>query len=713
MHDSGAVVSTNSAHLGQVLTEARERHRKGELAAAEPLYRSFLEGFPGNVEVLTLLGTLNAQKGNFEEAISLLEQSLGIESRQPFALNSLGNVFNSLGQYESALEAFDKVLALKVNHAAALNNRGTSLRGLRRPQAALVSIDKAIMANPEYPEAFHNRGLALHDLGRRQDALMSYDRALLLRPEFPDALKDRGNVLRGLKRFEDAVKSYDKAIALLPDAGAYHGRSFAFMELKRFDEALADIEKALELDPRLPYALGQLWQVKTQLCHWAGLEETRQRIVSAVEAGMPACAPFSILNVDCAPGVRRRCAELYVADKYPSRSLAPLPVGRAAETARDRIRVAYLSADLHSHAVAALAASLFEQHDRDRFEVHAISFGPNDRSPTRRRLEKAFEHFTDVSGKSDLEVAELMRDSRIDIAVDLMGFTAGCRTGILSYRPAPIQVSYLGFPGTMGARYIDYIVADAVVIRDEDRAFFSERVVCLPDTYQCNGSDRPITAPALKRSDAGLPDVGFVFCCFNACNKIMPQTFDVWIRILQQTEGSVLWLLESNAVAKSNLYKEAEKRGVSRDRLVFAPVADHAEHLARHFLADLFLDTLPYGAHTTASDALWTGLPVLTCLGDSFAGRVAASVLTSIGLPDLVTHSLAEYEQKALALAKDIAKVRELKARLSLNRKTHPLFDAARFTRNLEAAYARMVKSHRRGEPPSAFSVESVEARRA
>jgi predicted O-linked N-acetylglucosamine transferase (SPINDLY family) len=698
-------VSTSNTDLGPLLTAARDSHRKGDLAEAEKLYCSYIERSSDNVEVLTLLGTLYAQRGNFEDAIRRLEQSLSIEHRQPFALNSLGNVLNSLGRYEDALQAFNRALALKQNHSTALNNRGTSLRALRRSQEALASIDKAIVANPEYPEAFNNRGLALHDLGRRLDALRSYDRAIMLRPEFPDALKNRGNVLRGLKRFDEALKSYNQAIALVPDAGAYHGRSFALMELKRFDEALADIRKAVELDPHLPFALGQLLLIKTQLCDWEGMEETRQRVVSAIRSGARACAPFSILSVDCTPDIRRRCAEIYVADRYPRRSLPDLKAKPRGETS-GRIRVAYLSADLHSHAVATLASGLFEQHDRTRFEVHAISFGQPDESPMRRRLEKAFEHFTDVSARSDLEVAELLRQRNIDIAVDLMGFTAGCRTGILSYRPAPVQVSYLGFPGTMGTNYIDYIIADSVVIPDEDRPFYSECVVHLPDSYQCNAPQRPsLGTPG--RTDAGLPSAGFVFCCFNACNKITPAIFDVWMRILQQTDGSVLWLIESNIAAKANLRREAEKRGIGPDRLVFAPVVGHADHLARHALADLFLDTLPYGAHTTASDALWTGLPVLTCLGDGFAGRVAASLLGAVGLSEIVTHSLAEYEQRATALAKDPAKVEQLKAKLISNRATHALFNTARFTRNLEAAYTRMMETHRRGQPPAAFAVSA------
>lgn len=701
-------MSTNNTSLGELMTEARELHGKGDLAEAEKRYRRIIESSPGNPQVLALLGTLNAQRGNFQEAIRLLEQSLAIEPRQPFALNSLGNALNSVGRYEEALAAFDKLVAFRLNNPTPFNNRATSLRALRRPHEALASIDKAIMANPEYAEAFNNRGLALHDLGRREDALRSYDRAIALKPEFPDALKNRGNVLRALKRFEDASKSYDKAIGLMADAGAYHGRSVSNMALNRFDDAVRDIEKAVELDPRLPYALGQLMAIKTQLCHWEGLEQTRKALVSAIENGALACAPFASLSLPCAPSVRRRCAELHVADRYPSRVLPPSKVKRRVEASpRDRIRLAYLSGNFESHALVLLIAGVFEHHDKERFDVHGVSFGPTDQGAIRSRLEGAFDHFVDVGGKSDLEVAELLRDRQIDIAVDLMGFAAGCRTGILSFRPAPVQVNYLGFPGTMGADYIDYVIADRVVIPVEDHAHYSERVVYLPDTYQCNDSKRPMASAPPRRAEVGLPDDGFVFCSFNGDYKITPEMFDVWMRILKRCEGSVLWLLESNAAARRNLQKEAEKRGISGDRLVFAPVVAYPAHLARHRLADLFLDTLPIGAHTTASDALWAGLPVLTCLGDSFAGRVGASLLDAVGLPELVTRSPAEYEEMAVALAGQSSKLAQIKAQLDRNRTTHALFDTARFTRNLEDAYSHMVERHRSGQPPTAFAVGS------
>jgi predicted O-linked N-acetylglucosamine transferase (SPINDLY family) len=379
---------------------------------------------------------------------------------------------------------------------------------------------------------------------------------------------------------------------------------------------------------------------------------------------------------------------------------------------KERIRVAYLSADFHAHATAYLMAGVLEQHDRSRFEVYAVSFRKSDGSEMRARVENACEHFIDVCDMSDREVAVLLRAHRIDIAIDLKGFTRDARTGILAFRPAPIQVNYLGYPCTMGAGYIDYLIADEIVVPKDEHPNYSEKIVYLPDTYQCNDSKRTIAGVVPSRSDAGLPETGFVFCSFNNNYKIAPQIFDIWMRLLKETEGSVLWLLESNPAAARNLRREAEARGVARERLIFAPwCANQADHLARISLGDLFLDTLPCCAHTTASDALWAGVPVLTCTGNTFAGRVAASLLNAVGLPEMVTHSLAEYEARALRLARDPAAMTELKAKLARNRTTYPLFDTVRFTRHMEAAYTRMWERYASGHPPAGFAVEAMTPR--
>jgi predicted O-linked N-acetylglucosamine transferase (SPINDLY family) len=406
------------------------------------------------------------------------------------------------------------------------------------------------------------------------------------------------------------------------------------------------------------------------------------------------------------PADQLGAATLYIAKRHPP---ARDPLWRGEKYSHDRIRLAYLSADFHDHATAFLMAGLFELHDRSRFEITAFSFGPAIESEMRSRLQRSFERFVDVQAQRENEIAAFIHRQQIDIAVDLKGFTRSARTHIFALRPAPIQVSYMGFPGTMGADYIDYIIADRFVIPEDHRQWFSEKIVYLPDSYQANDSKRRIADAAPTRAEAHLPQAGFVFCSFNGVYKITPELFSIWMRLLREIDGSVLWLIEESVTAVNNLQREATQRGISPERLLFAPKIDNAAHLARYRLADLFLDTLPCNAHTTASDALWAGLPVLTCLGSTFAGRVAASLLNAVGLPELITTSLDEYEALALRLAREPELLSSLKSRLATNRLTYPLFDTERHARHVEAAFTKMCEIHARGEAPRSFSVDAIQ----
>ena len=388
---------------------------------------------------------------------------------------------------------------------------------------------------------------------------------------------------------------------------------------------------------------------------------------------------------------------------------AQIQFGGEKRTAIPGFCVAYVSGELREQATSYLAAGLFECHDRNKFEILALSTGINDGSPMRRRLEAAFDSIVDVQLESDRTVAELIRRREVDILVNLNGFFGVERTGIFALRPCPIQVNYLGYPGTMGADYIDYVIADKFVIPMDKHEHYAEKVVYLPETYQVNDRKRRVSDRPVTRAEFGLPELGFVFCCFNNSHKLTPSMFAIWMRLLSQIDGSVLWLLEANDAVNTALKRAAEERGVSGTRIMFAPFADLAEHLARQRLADLFLDTLPHNAHTTASDALWVGLPVLICMGSTFAGRVAGSLLHSAGVPDLITHSLEEYEAVALRLAREPALLRTLKARLARNRDTCPLFDTARFTRHIEAAYMDMWQRQQSGKPPVSFVVDPAE----
>jgi predicted O-linked N-acetylglucosamine transferase (SPINDLY family) len=486
-------------------------------------------------------------------------------------------------------------------------------------------------------------------------------------------------------------------------AEALNNCGIALFSLGQRQEAANAFEQALSVNPDLPFLRGMLLYSKMHCCDWRSHEDHSNQLIADVRDGKPSTRPMPFLTVSSSAKDQLCCAQTFIDAQCPP---SPTPLWRGEQYRHDRIRLAYLSADLQDHAVSHLMAGLFERHDRTRFSTTAISFSADAPSEMRSRLKGAFEYFIDVREQSDAEVANRLREMEIDIAVDLNGFTSDARTGIFALRPAPVQVNYLGYPGTMGAPYIDYILADAVVIPNEHRTFYAEQVVYLPDTFQPNDCTRHISASIQSRSDAGLPAHGFVFCSFNNSYKITPAVFDIWMRLLRQVKRSVLWLQEGNAAAPDNLRREAADRGIDPDRLVFAAKMPKIEdHLARYRLADLFLDTLPYNAHATASDALWAGVPLLTCLGATFAGRVAASALSAIGLPELIAHSLAEYESIALKLATDLELLAKIRQKLSRYRDSYPLFDTDLFRHHIEAAYVTMWQRSQRGELPASFEV--------
>jgi predicted O-linked N-acetylglucosamine transferase (SPINDLY family) len=487
-------------------------------------------------------------------------------------------------------------------------------------------------------------------------------------------------------------------------AEAWLGRGNVFFyDLKRYDEAFAAYDRAVSLKPRLRSAEAARLHTKMHLCRWEKLEEEITHLTTSVRSGI--CDPFTLLSLSDSFDDHLCCAQAWVASRYPkaSKSIWPGTIYK-----HSKIRVGYVSADFNRHPIAHLTAELFELHDKTRFELSAYSIGPDDKSDIRQRLINSFDNFVACENRSDAEVAHAIADAEIDILIDLNGFTKGARTNIFAYRPAPIQVNYLGYPGTMQASYIDYIIGDKTIFSFSDGAAYSEKLVSLPHCFQPNDRKRLIADAAFKRQDFELPADRIVFCCFNRSYKILPEMFGCWMRILKGVEGSVLWLSAENETAIANLKKEAQVRGVDPTRLVFARRMEQLpEHLARHRLADLFLDTLPYNAHTTASDALWTGLPVLTKLGNTFAGRVAASLLDAIGLPDLITHSREEYEALAIELALNREKLQAIREKLERNRLTTPLFDTALYTKHLEAAYKAMYQRHQTGLPPDHIDVQS------
>jgi protein O-GlcNAc transferase len=605
--------------------------------------------------------------------------------------------FHQKGQLPQAKALYEEILITQPEHFDSLHLLGVIAHQTKNYQRAVDLIGKAIELYPKDAAFYYNRGLALQELKQLDAAVASYDKAIVLKPDFAMAHNNRGNALLGLKRPADALASYDRAIALKPDyARAYSNRGKALANLRRYEEAFAAYDKAFALEPDMIGVEGGRLNVKMRICDWSNIDSACAHLISSVRNGKIK-SPFYFLAIPSSSDDQLQCAKLLVANKFPP---SQKPIWQGERYDHSRIRVAYLSPDFREHALSSLTAGMFECHDKSYFDITAISFGPDDNSEMRQRLRASFEHFIDARMHDDDQMANLLKEFEIDILVDLTGFTDGSRTGVFAKRPAPIQVNYLGYPGTMGAQYIDYIIADRIVIPERQREFYSEKVVFLPNSYQVNDAKRSIGNKTFTRIELGLPLMGFVFCCFNSNYKIMPHIFDCWMRILKQVEGSVLWLLEDNVTAANNLRKEAVARGVDAERLIFAKHRPPSDHLARHRLADLFLDTLPVNAHTTASDALWAGLPLLTCRGETFPGRVAASLLNAIGLPELITTTLESYEQVAIDLATHPEKLATVKRKLADNRLTTPLFNTKLFTKHIEAAYTAMYERYQTGLPP-------------
>jgi protein O-GlcNAc transferase len=650
-------------------------------------------------DLAELLNRANAlfQRGMLADADDLYRQILDRSPDQFVALNNRGVALEQLDRLDQALASFDLALSIKPDYADACYNRGIVLLKMKRFEEALTSYDKALAIRPDYPEALSNRGIAMIELSLLDGALASFDRALAIRADYAEASYNRGIVLMRLERFEEALASFDHALAIKPDyAEAFFNRGVALQSLKRHQEALAVFGRVLAAHSHHPHALSALATSAVESCDWALTENISQLVRRRIAEQGGFIAPFMLLFCSDDPSLQLQCARNFVRATIPALPRLPeQPVRR-----HEKIRIGYLSADFRNHPMSHLMAELFELHDRARFEVTGISFGPDDRSDIRARVVGAFDRFHDVRANSDRDIAALIKNLQIDIAIDLMGHTRNARPAILAHRGAPIQVSYLGFPGTMGTDFIDYVIADRIVLPFDQQRFYTERIVHLPDSYWVNDSKLKIGERASTRAEAGLPDRGFVFCCFNKSAKITAPVFDVWMRLVSAIEGSVLWLLRDNPVAEGNLRNQAVARGVDPNRLVFADKLELHQHLARHRLADLFLDTVPYNAHTTASDALQAGLPLLTCAGSTFAGRVAASLLSAVGLPELIAHSLAEYEALALRLAGDSEYRADIAARLAQNRTSFPLFDTDRFRHHIEAAYTTMWERWQGGESP-------------
>ncbi len=688
------------------LVSALDHHRRGELDHAESLYRQVLAAVPQNYDALHLLGLVMGARGRADEGVALIRRAIAVDPAQLPAQFSLARALIDRHDAAAAAAAGDALVRLEPTNAEAWLLRGNALQLGGAHDQAVGCFDQALRLQPDLVAALNNQGHSLRILRRTEQALAAFSRALALRPGYAMALNNQGLAFLDLNRASEALKSFDAALAAAASfPEALNNRATTLLKLRRFVEAARDFARLAREAPDLGGVLGNLVWARRNACDWTQHEAIASGLTAAVRRGACAATPLSFLCVSDSPAMQLACARTFTRTRYPPQ---PVPWPDRQPAMDERIRVAYLSGDFGIHAVSYLLAGVLERHDRARFDTIAISWDRQGDGPMRKRLQGAFGRFIDATALSDREIAGLLHELHVDIAVDLMGHTGSQRTGIFAHRVAPIQVNFLGYPGTSGAAYMDYVIADATVIPTEDEEAYCERVVRLPHCFLPTDDRRPIAADTPTRAAAGLPPAGFVFCAFNNPVKITPEIFGIWLRLLADIPGAVLWLRVDAPEARENLTRTAIAQRIDPARLVFAPAQEAMEaHLARYRLADLFLDTLPYNAHATACDALWAGLPVLTCLGRSFAGRVGASLLTTLGLPELVTHDVAEYERTARELAQDPQRLAGIRARLDVLRARGPLFDTLRYCRELESAYAAMCARARAGLAPAGFACAS------
>ncbi|HEX5280597.1 MAG TPA: tetratricopeptide repeat protein [Micropepsaceae bacterium] len=722
-----------------LMQEVMRLSRAGKVAEAAAMLEPVVTREPENFDALHALAVLRAQQGATGSAEQLLAQALTLRPDSAELLYNRGALLQRLGRNDEALSSFSAALAVRADYPEALVNRGVVLGELGRLEEALADFATLTVARPALPNAWSNHGTALMKLKRYREALASYNKAIALKSDyvearraraslhfqmrqFAEALSDitwilgrhpddaaawqlRGDIVAESGRRELAVESYGRAIALRPDSiDAIYNRAHHLSALARYDEAARDYGAVVGLDPQYGFALGHFVFAKLCCCDWRNLESLRAQLRSGLRDGSAKLQPFHALVLAETEADIFAATRAFAASQFPATGAAP--VHRA--NAHDRIRIGYISANFCNHAVARQMAGVFEHHDRWRFEITAFSLGPDDGGELRKRLVPAFDTFVDLRSADDERIAQEIRRRQIDLLVDLMGFTESSRPGIAAHRSAPVQAGFVGYPGTSGSDFMDYLIADPTVIPAGSDPCYSEKIIRLPHCYLPQDRSRAAADDKVSRAAAGLPEQGIVFCCFNHSYKIGPEIFDVWMRLLRNVPGSVLWLNKTHVSAQRNLLEAARARDVAPERIVFAPVvASDSGHLARLKAADLFLDTPGYNAHATASDALAAGLPVLTIMGDRFAARVGASLLRALGMDELIAGDLSEYEQLALGFARDPSRLAATRSRLAQNARTQPLFDTAKFTRQLETAYQMMVERNRQGLQPAAFAVDA------
>lgn len=688
-----------------LINEAQCLQRLGRFLEAVTAYDSILKLAP--IQPAAQLGKAQAlrQAGQVEKALQALTTLSTSQPHDAAIWSALGDAHLDARQWQQAVDAYGQASTLRPNDPLTYANCGKALRELNQLEDALLVTDAALSIDPSCIAARRNRVVFLLDLSRWSLAIEACLELLKRLPSDATAYNNLGFALNALKQYEAALDAFDKATQLDPNmAIAWVNKACTLEFMHRHQEALSACEQALELDPTYPNLAGRLGHARLYLCDWQHADHDRARVIEATNQGLPACDPFRIISFSDQAAHQQALARSWLKSRPPTWTPEAWPDIRA-QRHEGRIRVGYFSADFHHHATTLLMAQMLELHDKSRFEVIGISFGPPREDAMRQRLRKAFDSFHDVMAMDDDKAAMLARSLNLDIAIDLKGHTLDNRIDIFRRRVAPVQISYLGFPGTLGGPFMDYILADQMLIPDPLRHYYDEKVIRIPGTYQANDASRSTPQTPPNRGNLGLPNDGFVFCCFNNNYKITPEIFDIWMRLLRNTPGSVLWLLADNETASANLRHEASARGVDPSRVIFAPRVSWEEHLARQRAADLFLDTTPCNAHTTASDALRVGLPVLTCTGTAFASRVAASLLHAQGLDELITADLSSYEVLAQELARSPQRMSALRLKCEAAIETGLMLNSLAHVRAIESAYEAVVNRAWDGKAPDHIDV--------
>ena len=705
--------------VDKTLAKAKSHAKKGEIQEARKSCEMLLKSYPQNVRVRQFIESLENTKSldtiinkltylynqaDYQNVLKEAQRNLNFFPNNVFLWNFIGVGNLALGNDHIALEAFIKTTNLNPQFVDGHNNWGVTLDKIGELDEAIKVYHRAISINPSFAKSYNNLGNVLRKKGENSKAIDMFYKAISIEPDYVDALNNLGIVLYQQVKVSQAINSFKKALSLKPECSAtLNSLGNCYKDLESFDQAIDMYNKALLFYPDFEMARAQKLYLLAAICDWEAIEEDRS-FISSLGINKNFVPPFALLTLEDNLENQKKRAETFSKLNFLQKSI---PFKTSPVIPKKRIRIGYFSADFHNHATMHLISKIFTLHDRDEFEIYAYSYGPKKDDYMRQHLINSVDVFDDVSQMNDQDIALLARQDEIDIAIDLKGHTHHARAGIFAYRAAPIQINFLGYPGTMGANFIDYIIADRTIIPEKFKNYYSEDIIYMPNSYQPNNNQRPISSRNITKQEMGLPEDSFVFCSFNNNYKITKSEFDIWMNILKRVEGSVLWLLKSNRWAENNLKREAENRGVDIKRLIFAEKVSTEEHLARHKLADLFLDTFNVNAHTTASDALWAGLPVVTKLGNSFVARVAGSLLNAMGLPELVTENEKDYESLIIDLALNPDKLLKIKEKLLINRISQPLFDSEMYTKHLENGYKKAYEYHVNGIMQQTIDIKS------